>query len=84
MGLPRAQAVGYVGIRGMAEFPNGHKFQDKAHLFVGTGNRTAYLPSSPTEVFWFLTWNESSQGNFIATQPLTFLFKKVHTCLHTM
>lgn len=72
MGLPKAQAAGCAAIRGIAEFPNGHKFEDKAHLFVGTGTRTAYLPSTPTEVFWFLTWNESSQGKLIATQLLLF------------
>ncbi|KAG0626499.1 hypothetical protein M758_2G131400 [Ceratodon purpureus] len=62
MGLQKAQSVGQVGIRGMAIFPEGHKFEEKAQLFLGKGCRTAYLPTSPTKVFWFIVWNDSSEG----------------------
>jgi 2-polyprenyl-6-methoxyphenol hydroxylase-like FAD-dependent oxidoreductase len=73
MGLQKPEAVGQVGVRGMAIFPEGHKFEDKAQLFVGKGTRTAYLPTSPTKVFWFLVWNESAQGESEVRRASSFL-----------
>ena len=65
MGLPKAQPVGQVGIRGLAIFPEGYKLEDKVQMFVGKGCRAAYMPSSPTQVYWFLVWNDLSQGEFL-------------------
>ncbi|KAG0569744.1 hypothetical protein KC19_6G113200 [Ceratodon purpureus] len=62
MGLQKAQPVGNVVIRGMANFPGGHTFENKVQFFVGKGTHTAILPSSSTKVFWSLVWNDWSEG----------------------
>lgn len=62
MGLEKAQPVGQVGIRGMAVFPDGHKFEDKTYYSVGKGIRMAIVPSNATKVYWFVLWNDWSEG----------------------
>jgi len=68
MGLEKPLPVGQVGIRGMAIFPDGHKFEEKTLYSVGRGSRTAIFPSSATKVYWFVLWNDCSEG-FRETTP---------------
>lgn len=52
----------------MAVFPDGHKFEKRTLYSVGKGIRTGILPSSATKVYWFVLWNDCSEG-FRETTP---------------
>lgn len=62
MGLEKPQLVGQVAIRGMAVFPDGHKYEAKTHYFVGKGVRFSIFPMSATKVYWFVNVNSCAQG----------------------
>jgi len=62
MGIEKAVAIGTIAIRGVAIFPDGHKLEDKAYFYVGNGTRSALLPSTSTKVYWFIVWNDWSEG----------------------
>lgn len=62
LGLETALPVGHVGIRGMAVFADGHKFEAKTHYTVGKGVRAAIVPVNATKAYWFTFWNEWSEG----------------------
>ncbi|KAG0606254.1 hypothetical protein M758_9G125700 [Ceratodon purpureus] len=62
MGLKKAELVGQVGIRGMAIFPNGHKFEDKVYYTVGKGTRSAIAAVNDTKIYWFILWNDWGEG----------------------
>ena len=65
MGIEKTVAIGTVVIRGLAIFPDGHKFEDKVYYYVGKGSRSAILPSTSTKVYWFFVWNDSSEGKHV-------------------
>lgn len=71
IGLEKAELVGHVGIRGLAVFPDGHKFEEKSLYYVGKGARCAILPSSATKVYWFAIWNDWSEGKSNSSPTLT-------------
>ena len=68
MGLEPAQRMGQTGIRGMAVFPDGHKFGDKGNYFVGRGVRSSMVTINDNKVYWFVIWNDWGEGEYI--QPI--------------
>ncbi len=62
LGLEKPKAVGEVGIRGMAEFHNGHNFENLFRSFVGRAIRVGLMPMTPTKVYCFVAWHDQSEG----------------------
>lgn len=65
MGIEKTVAIGTIAIRGLAIFPEGHTLEDKAYSYVGNGARSALVPSTSTKVYWFIVWNDWSEGKYI-------------------
>jgi hypothetical protein len=72
MGLEKPQLVGQVEIRGMAVFPNGHKFEDKMLLTVGKGSRSAIITVNDSKVYWFVLWNGWGEGQLYHPNIIAF------------
>ncbi|KAL3700259.1 hypothetical protein R1sor_018281 [Riccia sorocarpa] len=62
MGLQETRYVGYIGIRGLAEYPDGRDYGSSARQYLGAGSRVGVVPISPTQVYWFVTYNKSEPG----------------------
>ncbi|KAJ9556152.1 hypothetical protein OSB04_010766 [Centaurea solstitialis] len=65
MGFPEPKYVGYIVIRGVADYPNGQPYDPHVNYFFGRGMRAAYLPISPTKVYWFVGYNSPTPGSTI-------------------
>lgn len=73
MGLPPTRYVGQIGIRGVAEFANGHDFGTTIVQYLGTGKRCGVFPFSETKVYWFYLFNSPTPGShFTLSQPCPF------------
>ncbi|KAL6181233.1 hypothetical protein ACLB2K_047888 [Fragaria x ananassa] len=68
MGFPEPKYAGHCGLRGLAFFPGGHKFEPKLNQVYGRGQRAGIVPISPTKVYWFVCFNMPSPGQKI-TDP---------------
>lgn len=68
MGLQKAQLVGQVAIRGMAVFPDAHKFEDKVYYTVGKGTRSGIVTMNDTKIYWFILWNDWGEGEVLTTE----------------
>ncbi|XP_004301737.1 PREDICTED: zeaxanthin epoxidase, chloroplastic-like isoform X1 [Fragaria vesca subsp. vesca] len=68
MGFPEPKYAGHCGLRGLAFFPGGHKFEPKLNQIYGRGQRAGIVPISPTKVYWFVCFNMPSPGQKI-TDP---------------
>ncbi|EYU19461.1 hypothetical protein MIMGU_mgv1a006589mg [Erythranthe guttata] len=62
MGFSEPRYVGYCAIRGLGSYPNGKQFDPKVTYIYGRGVRAAYVPVSPTKVYWFVCFNSPSPG----------------------
>ncbi|KAL2651564.1 hypothetical protein R1flu_019692 [Riccia fluitans] len=62
MGFHETRYVGYIGIRGLAEYPDGQTYGSSVRQYIGAGSRVGVLPISPTQVYWFITYNKSNPG----------------------
>ncbi|PRQ18345.1 putative FAD-binding domain, FAD/NAD(P)-binding domain-containing protein [Rosa chinensis] len=62
MGFPEPKYAGHCGLRGLAFFPGGHKFEPKLNQIYGRGQRAGIVPISPTKVYWFVCFNRPSPG----------------------
>lgn len=58
LGFSEAHYAGYIGIRGLAMFPDGgHKFPSALKQTIGRGVRIGCLPLDSKRVYWFLVFN---------------------------
>ncbi|KAL0312931.1 UNVERIFIED_CONTAM: Monooxygenase 2 [Sesamum radiatum] len=62
MGFRDPRYVGHCAIRGLGFYPNGQPFEPKVTYVYGRGVRAAYVPVSPTKVYWFVCFNRPSPG----------------------
>jgi 2-polyprenyl-6-methoxyphenol hydroxylase-like FAD-dependent oxidoreductase len=62
LGLEKPKSVGQLEVRGMAEFHNGYNFPKLFRVFFGRKVRIGIIPMTATKVFWFVDWNDSSEG----------------------
>ncbi|KAL3650205.1 hypothetical protein CASFOL_006608 [Castilleja foliolosa] len=62
MGFPDPRYVGHCAFRGLGYYPNGQPFELKVTYVYGKGVRAAYVPVSPTKVYWFVCFNSPSPG----------------------
>ncbi|KAL0331498.1 UNVERIFIED_CONTAM: Monooxygenase 2 [Sesamum angustifolium] len=62
MGFRDPRYVGHCAIRGLGFYPNGQPFEPKVTYVYGRGVRAAYVPVSPTKVYWFVCFNSPSPG----------------------
>ncbi|KAL2651565.1 hypothetical protein R1flu_019693 [Riccia fluitans] len=62
MGLAPARYAGYLGVRGLAEYPDGHPFEYALMQYCGSGIRIGVVPISQTKVFWFFVYNKANPG----------------------
>ncbi|GFQ05477.1 fad-dependent urate hydroxylase [Phtheirospermum japonicum] len=62
MGFPDPRYVGHCALRGLGYYPNGQPFEPKVTYIYGRGVRAAYVPVSPTKVYWFVCFNSPSPG----------------------
>lgn len=64
LGLSPPTLVGYYTIRGVATYPEGHKFGPVFQQIVGEGVRAGIAPIDPTRVYWFISNGKRSEGDF--------------------
>ncbi|KAG8374651.1 hypothetical protein BUALT_Bualt10G0018200 [Buddleja alternifolia] len=62
MGFPEPRYVGHCAFRGIGFYPDGQPFEPKVTYLYGRGVRAAYVPISPTKVYWFVCFNSPSPG----------------------
>ncbi|CAK9213343.1 unnamed protein product [Sphagnum troendelagicum] len=62
LGLEKPKSIGQLGVRGMAEFHNGYNFPKLFRTFYGRTVRIGIIPMTATKVYWFVVWNDSSEG----------------------
>ncbi|CAM6127155.1 unnamed protein product [Calypogeia fissa] len=70
MGLPPTRYVGQIGIRGVAEYSNGHDFGDSIVQYLGSGSRCGIFPFSDSKVYWFYLFKSSSPGPKVTDRNL--------------
>ncbi|XP_071696500.1 monooxygenase 2-like [Rutidosis leptorrhynchoides] len=73
MGFSEPKYVGYCSFRGLANYPDGQPYESLVNYIYGRGIRAAYIPVSPTKVYWFVCFNSPVPGPKI-TDP--FVLKK--------
>ncbi|MED6195540.1 hypothetical protein PIB30_038780 [Stylosanthes scabra] len=61
LGFKEAAFAGRSTIRGYAEYKNNHGFEPKFMQFFGDGFRAGVIPTDEKAVYWFFTWNSTSQ-----------------------
>ncbi|KAL8552840.1 hypothetical protein ACS0TY_001503 [Phlomoides rotata] len=68
MGFQNPRYVGHCAFRGLGFYPNGQPLEPKVTYVYGRGVRAAFVPVSPTKVYWFVCFNSPSPGEKI-TDP---------------
>ncbi|KAL3689677.1 hypothetical protein R1sor_015986 [Riccia sorocarpa] len=61
MGLAPARYAGYMGIRGLAEYREGH-LRIRLTQYLGIGTRIGVVPTSRTKFYWFIVYNKANPG----------------------
>ncbi|XP_043719190.1 monooxygenase 2-like isoform X2 [Telopea speciosissima] len=49
-------------IRSLAVFPQGHGFKQEVHQFIDQGKRAGFVPLTDKELYWFLTYSSTFNG----------------------
>lgn len=62
MGFSEPKYVGYCAFRGLGEYPDGQPYEPRVNYIYGRGIRAAYVPVSPTKVYWFVCFNSPTPG----------------------
>ncbi|KAH7294310.1 hypothetical protein KP509_28G065900 [Ceratopteris richardii] len=57
LGLKEAHYAGYMGIRGVAMFPEGYTLKSVLSQSIGNGVRMGRFPLDSSRVYWFLVFN---------------------------
>ncbi|XP_052202145.1 monooxygenase 2-like [Diospyros lotus] len=61
LGFENPVDSGRSAIRGLVEYPDGHSFQPRFHVFFGGGVRFGFLPCGEKSIYWFCTIHSSLQ-----------------------
>ncbi|PSS31226.1 FAD-dependent urate hydroxylase [Actinidia chinensis var. chinensis] len=61
LGLEKPVNCGRSAIRGFVEFPDGHNFQPRSHVYFGEGVRYGFRPCDDKCLYWFFTFKSSLQ-----------------------
>lgn len=70
MGFSEPKYVGYCAFRGLGEYPDGQPYEPRVNYIYGRGIRAAYVPVSPTKVYWFVCFNSPTPGPKITDQSV--------------
>ncbi|KAL6007782.1 hypothetical protein ACLOJK_033284 [Asimina triloba] len=62
LGLSAPVHSGRAGVRGLAVFPDGHGLKHEVQQFVGNGFRAGLIPLTHQDIYWFITYKSSLQG----------------------
>lgn len=62
MGFSEPKYVGYCAFRGLGEYSDGQPYESRVNYIYGRGIRAAYVPVSPTKVYWFVCFNSPAPG----------------------
>ncbi|EPS73288.1 hypothetical protein M569_01468, partial [Genlisea aurea] len=62
LGFKKAVQTGRYAARGLVNFEEGHGLGCKAFQLLGIGARHGIVPLDDRQVFWFFTYNPTSQG----------------------
>ncbi|KAL3702091.1 hypothetical protein R1sor_020113 [Riccia sorocarpa] len=60
MGLAPARYAGYMAIRGLADYREGHSYGLAATQYLGKGTRIGVVPISTTKFYWFIVYNQAN------------------------
>ncbi|KAL3702087.1 hypothetical protein R1sor_020109 [Riccia sorocarpa] len=60
MGLAPARYAGYMAVRGLAEYQEGHSHEFALAQYLGTGTRNGVVPISRTKFYWFIVYNKAN------------------------
>ncbi|XP_058219892.1 monooxygenase 2-like isoform X2 [Rhododendron vialii] len=61
LGLQKPVYSGRSAMRGFVQYPDGHGFQPRFHVYFEGGIRYGYLPCDDKCLYWFCTFNSSLQ-----------------------
>ncbi|KAL3505429.1 hypothetical protein ACH5RR_035270 [Cinchona calisaya] len=60
LGLQKPITVGRSAIRGIVEYPAAHGFDPKVYIYFGGGVRFGFVPCDDKSIYWFCTFNSST------------------------
>ncbi|PIA57797.1 hypothetical protein AQUCO_00500016v1 [Aquilegia coerulea] len=60
LGLCKPKFSGRLGIRAVAEFPDGHNFGQKVLQFFGDGFRSGFAPCDQNTIYWFFAYTPTA------------------------
>uniref|UniRef100_A0A0C9S1E9 TSA: Wollemia nobilis Ref_Wollemi_Transcript_25519_1577 transcribed RNA sequence n=1 Tax=Wollemia nobilis TaxID=56998 RepID=A0A0C9S1E9_9CONI len=69
IGLQAPSLSGRSAIRGLATFPEGHKFENKVVQYWGDNLRVGFVPCNDKDVYWFITQKSHPHDSDIAHDP---------------
>eukprot|EP00253_Pinus_taeda_P021338 PITA_21338 len=75
LGLQAPSLIGRSGIRGLATYPEGHKFGPKMLRFMGEHLRAGVVPCNEKDVYWFVAGTSLPCDSDIGRDPKGILEK---------
>lgn len=75
LGLPAPSPSGRSGIRGLATYPEGHKFGPNMLRFMGEHLRAGVVPCNEKDVYWFIAGTSLPCDSDIGRDPKGILEK---------
>ncbi|KAJ4827765.1 hypothetical protein Tsubulata_020865, partial [Turnera subulata] len=69
LGLSDPVDSGRSAARGLAIYPEGHGLKQEVHQFVDVGKRAGFGPLNDKEIYWFMLWRPSTNGEKISGDP---------------
>lgn len=75
LGLQAPSLSGRSAIRGLATYPEGHKFGPMVQQFWGEHLRAGFVPCNEKDVYWFTTQNSLPSDSDIGRDPKCILEK---------
>ncbi|KAK1295719.1 hypothetical protein QJS10_CPB15g00382 [Acorus calamus] len=70
LGLKRSSSSGRSGVRGIAEYLEGHGFKPEFLQYFGARFKSGFLPCDDKKMYWFFTWNPSPQEKEMEQDPI--------------
>jgi 2-polyprenyl-6-methoxyphenol hydroxylase-like FAD-dependent oxidoreductase len=75
LGLQAPSLSGRSAIRGLATYPEGHKFGPKVQLYWGEHLRAGFVPCNEKDIYWFTTQSSLPSDSDIGRDPKSILEK---------
>ncbi|KAH9307449.1 hypothetical protein KI387_035360 [Taxus chinensis] len=73
LGFKPPSLSGRSAIRGLATYPEGHKFEPKVEEYWGENLRAGFVPCNDKDVYWFTTQRSHPHDSEIADDPKLIL-----------